>query len=462
MSRALFHPVTWVLGIMCIQWVVLAQSGPYTLKVPYVALALVIAFAASNMRRVRAAVWTVRQNWPWLLPFLLYMVLLSTVLFGSGVRNPGPRQFLYILGCVGIAASLAAATKASTILRTGGALAVILFVVVVELMARKLGLSWADAVRAFLTSGDLHFIVFSFLRPVFNSLDPTGDVTFVASQKNAIAACLLVSTLLFRSAWPKPSRDWVGWAHMGAVLFLLLMLNTRSVLIAAALGIMLAMSLRTFLRSEPTHWLLLKGLVALAAVIVAMGYIEASPVSDLMTDRFAFDDASAAARELQYSVALQKIADSPILGSGYQVVNGYVIHNLFLSAWVNAGILAFLLVLCFYLLLIARWLGFIWALVRRPEDWVLPLAPEWIAPLPLLPLFRVWISGDGGNPFLGEWIALGCFAGLVLANDLRRWALSGMQAGRAPGSRLRPGPAIRRGPLKPVPALINSAGNKIG
>lgn len=139
-----------------------------------------------------------------------------------------------------------------------------------------------------------------------------------------------------------------------------------------------------------------------------------------MSDRFAFDDASAAARVVQFETAIERIEKHPITGSGFYEIEGYTVHNLFLSAWMNAGIVAFLLVVCFYILLIGRWLTFVWTIARHPDQWVLPLAPEWIATLPLLPFFRVWLSGDGGNLFLGEWIAIAAFLGAILANDLKR------------------------------------------
>ena len=431
MKAALVHPVSWLLATMCIQWIVLGTAGSYSIKLPYFMLTLVILYALSSMRRIRAGMFFVRQNWQWILPLVLYLMLLTAALSNSNGHNGGPRQFFYLAGCIAVGACLAAARNAGPILRIGSGLAVILFVAVVEYLARKLGLSWLDAVREFVTSGNLHFIVFSFLRPVFNSLDPSGDVTFVASLKNAIAVCLLVAALLFRSASTRSSRDLVGMVHLGGVMFLLMMLNTRSVLIAAGVSILLAIALKAISNpSQNAHFLMLKGLGVVLALILAVSLSDQSGVTGLMDDRFAFDDQSAEARVEQFSFAIEKISENPIIGSGYQEVDGYSIHNIFLSAWMNAGIAAFLLVVSFYLLLIGRWLAFLLRLARDPRHWLLPLAPEWIAPLPILPFFRVWLSGDGGNLFLGEWIAVAAFLGLVLANDLKRRAVQ-MQALRS-------------------------------
>ena len=421
---AFVHPISLLLATMCIQWVVLASVGQYSLKLPYAAFGLVILFAVSGQRRIRACVFFVRQNGYWILPFILYIILLSAALYGSGGHNPGPRQLFYLTGCIAFAGCLAAARDMGAVLRAGATLAIGLFIVVVEFMARGLGLSWIDAIREFVTSGDLHFVVFSFLRPIFNSLDPTGEVTFVASQKNSIAVCVLVAGLLFRAGSAKPKSDILGMIHTAVILFLLLLLNTRSVIIVAGVSLILVMTLGELAkRVHNLQVLALKALAAILAVAIAISLSTPTPVGELIGDRFAFDDASAAARVVQFEAAIDRIEEHPITGSGFYEVAGYTVHNLFLSAWMNAGIFAFLFVVSFYVLLVGRWVSFVWNLVRHPERWVLPLAPEWVAPLPLLPFFRVWLSGDGGNLFLGEWIAVAAFLGLILANDLKRMAL---------------------------------------
>ena len=416
---ALFNPLTLVLASLCVEWFVVAQAGPFTIKLPYLALFLLTAYAATSFRRISAGLLFVRQNAAWIAPFILYLLLLGAALYGSAAQNTVPRQFIYLIGCVAFGGCLAAAHDIKPIFRLGGGVAVAIFIGVVEITARKLGLSWIDAIRQFVGSGDLHYVVYTFLNTVFNSTDP--DVNIVTSEKNAIAVCILVVGLVFRSASSKPSRDLVGMFHMGVVFVLLLMLNTRSVIIAAGMGVLLAIGLRLVTRpGSGAAFLGLKALCAVLAIVLVVEFSDSTPVTDLMSDRFAFEDTSAAARLEQYSVAIDRIEKHPWTGSGFYEVDGYPVHNLFLSSWMNAGIAALLTVLAFYFVLIGRWLAFLWMLVKRPERWVLPLAPEWIATLPICPLFRVWISGGGGNLFLGEWMALGVFLGVVLANDLKR------------------------------------------
>jgi hypothetical protein len=90
-----------------------------------------------------------------------------------------------------------------------------------------------------------------------------------------------------------------------------------------------------------------------------------------------------------------------------------------LGAWVQAGLVACRLVVTFYLAVLIRWISSLVTFTSRPERWVLPVAFDWIAPLPLLPLFRAWLSGEGGVFKFGEWIALSVFFGCLLANHIR-------------------------------------------
>jgi O-antigen ligase len=429
---ALFNPLTLLLASLCVEWFVLATIGTYSIKLPYLALVLVCLYAASSPRRIKSCLFFVQQNAAWIVAFILYLLLLGLALYGSPGENTVPRQFMYFVGCIAFGGSLAAARDMRTICRVGAGLAVVVFITVVEIAARKLGLSWVDAIGEFARSGDLHFVVYTFLRTVFSSLN-SDDVTLATSVKNAIAVTVLISGLLFRSASTKPSRDIVGMAHMAVVLGLMILLNTRSVLIAGAAGVLLAIGLRLVTRPGNSAALLgLKALSAIVAVTIVIAFSNSSAVTGLMTDRFSFQDQSAEARVEQYQVAIDRIEQHPWAGSGYYEVDGYPVHNLFLSAWMNGGIAALLTALFFYLVLFARWLGFLWMLVRKPERWVLPLAPEWIAALPIDPFIRVWLSGAGGNMFLGEWVAIGLFLGLLMANELK---CRQVEPKRSPGKR---------------------------
>jgi O-antigen ligase len=437
-TAALINPVTLVLAGMCIQWVTLGSIGPFSVKLPYLMLSLAMIYAASSSSRLRACSQFVRQNAAWIAPFAVYIVLLTVALYRSDGQNMPLRQIFYFVGTTAFAGSLAMTREPRSIIRIGASVAIALFIIVVEILARRIGLSWLDAISAFIRGGDLQFVIYRFFRPVFNSLDP--DVTVVASQKNAIAVCVLTAALLFRCASRHPWRDAKGAAVLVAALVLLLLLNTRSVLIVAGVSIVLATLMGAVMRPQHATGLLLKGLTAVALVVIAVGYTQAeTPALDTMSDRFSFEDQSTASRVQQYEAAVVKIKEHPLIGNGYFELDGKPIHNLFLSSWVHAGLAAFILVLAFYLALLGRWLSILLTVITYPERWVIPIAFEWIAPLPILPLFRVWLSGDGGHLFLGEWLALSAFLGIVLANDLKRRSLARRLA-----------VAVRTAPIEPA------------
>jgi hypothetical protein len=85
----------------------------------------------------------------------------------------------------------------------------------------------------------------------------------------------------------------------------------------------------------------------------------------------------------------------------------------------HAGLVAFLLVIFTYLMVVVGWFVFLVRVLSQPGYWVLPARPEWIA---ILPIFRVWITGDAGHPSFAEWITLCAFFGMILTNRLAKGA----------------------------------------
>jgi O-antigen ligase len=441
MIAAAINPITILLATLCLQWVALTSAGDFSLKVPYVALALVTIYVFTGPRKLRATILFVRQNIFWLAPFIVYLAILAAVLNGTPGDTIAPRQAFYLVSTIALGACIAATPRLSAVLRTGSILGLCVLIVAVEAAARSVGLSWIDAITAFLR-GNLNYVVYTFLRQVFNaaSSDP-GDMV-AAAAKNDIAVSVLVLTLLVRSSSRHPARDYIGMAILAVAFVLLILLNTRSVLIVGALSLCLAAAVGAAFRpGQNIPSLLAKGTLAAGVAVIAVAYsVAGSAASGILGERFAFDDYSSAVRVIQYQAAFEAIQSHPLAGVGYMEVDAHVIHNLFLSAWVHTGLAGFVLVVIFYMALVGAWLAFIARTVLRRRHWVLPIAPEWLAPLPMMPLFRVWLSGDAGHLFSGEWVALGIFFGCILANRIRR------------DKRLALLRTLRRAPAVPQPA----------
>jgi O-antigen ligase len=451
---SLLNPITLLLAVACLQWVPVAEIGPFRLLLPYLAFALLVPYVLVDRRRTRAAMLYIRHNAGWLAPVTIYFVMMAPRLWGTEAANFPPRQLFWLTCGVGFAASVASARKFVSF-RVGGVLGLVILIAVIEIFARRIGLSWTDAIRQFFVTGNLNFVVFQFFREIFNSIDPNlagSAKQFTGSTKNDVANALLVVALLFRSASVKPDRDIFGMVYMGIALVLLVMLNDRSVLISAAGGLLIATIIGAAMRPVGnTALLALKLIGLLGAIVVGLGTLtmETGPLATL-AQRFSFEDRSAVARLSQYEGAFSMIEKHPFTGNGYFEINGYAIHNAFLNAWAYGGFLPFLLVVIFYLVVLMRWMKSIRLVLRIRDYWVSPLAFEWVAALPFLPLFRMWLSGEGGIMKFGEWMAISAFFGCLVANELRRRALATMRGAQTPAAVARssfPGafkPAIRR------------------
>src|SRR5690606_21912118 len=84
-------------------------------------------------------------------------------------------------------------------------------------------------------------------------------------------------------------------------------------------------------------------------------------------------------------------------GTGVTVNNGLRAHNLFLSSWYECGMFTFLASVAFFLLIVIAWGNNMLGWLRTPGGASRPIDPDWLFALPVLPLVRSMVSGEGGN-----------------------------------------------------------------
>ncbi len=122
-----------------------------------------------------------------------------------------------------------------------------------------------------------------------------------------------------------------------------------------------------------------------------------------------------------YLGAIQTIEQNISFGDGSNVrIDGSAIHNLFLAAWAQAGVFAFVGAMLFWLIFVLKWGQRIIRCGRDRTYWRLNVPCEWVMALPVMPMFYVWLGGDSGNMNPPGWLSIGVFVGLVLTNDLQR------------------------------------------
>jgi hypothetical protein len=288
-------------------------------------------------------------------------------------------------------------------------------------LARQIGLGWIIVIKHLLSTGDLEFIFYQFLKETFQLVTASGSEA-KAADKNVVAVAILAALFLIRAGHNTMRADLFGKIIMLLGLFILVILNTRSVLLTAAISLPLAGWIGTMRNGvNSSGEFILKSVfffgIMISVVLVLSMDFAAAPFID---DRFSFSDSSSSKRLQQYAWALERIELNPLWGSGLAEFKGQPVHNLFLGAWMHAGFFAFLLVTISYSIAMISWLAFVFKIVTRRDYWVLPVRVEWIAVLPILPLLRVWIAGDAGHPSFVEWTTLCLFVGVVHSNGLAR------------------------------------------
>ena len=418
MTRALLSPLFWVMALLPLGWITLFKAGGFSVTLAYVPALALIAILPLRPVQLRGLGPVLSGFGFWLLPYAIYLPLLYIALAGSEAQGMPFRQVFFVTAAVACAVALSVHRDAAALCRAGGAGALILVVIVIEVLAWRVGLSWLDAITRFVTSGDLNFVIYGFFRSVFNALNPDDAESVAASVKNGVAVAVFTSLVLFRAGFSGAARDRTGSIVTLLVFGLLVMLNTRSVLLMAIAAMPLVSVMSAVRRGGVTVAGSLGLMGACLIGLVTLSYVLTSDSVVLSTlfDRFSFDDNSTGARTEQMRWAMARIDTAIWSGSGYAEVGGHPVHNLFVAAWMHAGLPAFLLVVTFYIGLVVTWVRFGLQIVLRPATWALRLRPEWIAVLPLVPMFRVWLSGDAGHMNYIEWVAVGLFMGALAAN----------------------------------------------
>lgn len=418
-SAALLLAFTFSLLSLSLGWMYVSPTGGTTLRVPYVLIPLLGLVLLAFPNRVAIALrYLASQSAIWLSIYIIYLLVLALKLAGMSDGGIIFRQVFFVVCAMTFGAAIIALGAAAKVLRYGAFLSIFVFILVTEWMARQIGLSWLVAFKNFITSGDFDFVTYEFLRELFRFSGPE-TLEVPASEKNLVAVALFTVLILFRAGHDGQGLDVLGWAVTALTVVVLVMLNTRSVLLVAGVSMVIAAGLAAVHRRKSVAQVLFAAVVAVAGLVAATVILS----SDLMAlsslkERFAFDDASAGGRIQQIGFAISSIEQSTVVGSGLIEINGQLVHNLFLGAWMHAGLLAFLLVTSAYLIMLATWLGFMVSYVTKPEGWVLPLRAEWVAVLPVLFFFRVWIAGDAGHPGFCEWIGFFSFQSILIVNAL--------------------------------------------
>jgi O-antigen ligase len=125
-----------------------------------------------------------------------------------------------------------------------------------------------------------------------------------------------------------------------------------------------------------------------------------------------------------YAIAVQKLDLNPLLGFGggarvATLADDFQIHNIFLNAWFETGIVGLVTSIIFFGTLFGVWIVNTLKFIRQPGSWALPYSPAWVMALPMLPIVNALQGGDG-NFDLASFFCIAAYFGWLTANQAAR------------------------------------------
>lgn len=450
--RLTFLPRNWqnadpalvaAIALLPLGWGTLIRIGPYSLEPFHVALLLLVGAAFCRPSGFANALHVVREFWIFFVGYGIYFFLqfFSYIM----TRDAGGLDFYVVKQLSFLAFGMAAAVRVmscrsiTATLHAGGVLSIIAFLVAMQISASFAGTSAIDAFVKLATTGNYHTWTWGFLTKVFNAFSnrsPGGAEQFVSALKNNIGTGLLITLICFRAgAAARPaSRGRVAFDYLLTVMFVvcILMMLSRSVMLAMLICVLIVYLVDAIVRQSAAIVIVILG--ALGAGLVLFLALPDTLLQGLGT-RFFQDTGSFDARIQVYDQAIPHIENHFWTGTGIgsQGEGDYSIHNLFLSAWYNAGVFAFVGAVVFWaaaMVYIGRHLLRI-AQGAYAVDPQLALFHAWIAVLPITGLFRCWLIGGGVLNF-SAWFSIGIFFGVLCREAMAQRAQAATRFATAP------------------------------
>ena len=420
--RGIDIPIVFALSLLPIVWLRLGHAGPFSIELFHLGGIVLILCTFLAVSRVGSIVEVIKHNRLWLIFFAFYLMIYFLAMLWHGTPrgiNPLVRQFFFLIVAICFASRIQYYKFVPSTLYVAAVIGLFGFLLMFWMSAQRVNLSLAAEAMNVVTTGNVDRFLYRFIRPTLNAFSASKALEFGASKRNEISAALLVIWLFIKigGSWMVKSWWMRGFDICLSVicLGLILIFMTRSVILSmivvlAGVGIHRLLSRRATWRSV---------LVAMVAgLVVSLVLIKGEAITDLLFQRFVEDTQSYKFRLSVYNFAIEQIEAGLWFGSGFlPQKSGIRVHNIFLAAWAQAGIFAFWCALSFWLLLSVRALRVMFSRAATQSQWRLPVGPEWVAALMVMPLFRVLLSGDSGNLNLPEWISIGGFMGLLLLNE---------------------------------------------
>lgn len=391
-----------------LQWVTVVNAGPLVLKPVHLPFFAAAAMGWLALLRGRVLVRVACPALPFAVPYAVYLLLmLASVVFLNGDFPTVAKYTIYFLGVCGWFFLLATMERRDALAAAfwGSASAAFLFFAIAFFTLQSRGINLFSVIGRALATGDTGALQFVIFRNLFNETGAVSDEAFGTALRHTSLGFIFIAFIVSLANW---SRNRI--AKAAAVLSLLIILTSvsRSQWLAAFLALS-----PLILRSAMARPGL--SLYAIGAVLIGAGWlalsVDLSGIEAIIEQRFG--NLEEDGRVGMYDAAFGYIDARPLLGygAGYEINFGGVhtlqVHNIFLGAWVQIGLLGLFCSIAFTATLV--WL---YAVSLSRAFW----SAEWtcLTGLAVLPLFRSQLSGGGGNYTLPEWICIALFLALAV------------------------------------------------
>lgn len=408
---------TFALGPL--QWITLLDVG-LSLKPMHPPLFLAAAIGWARFSQGRVSAELIRAILPFVLLYIGYLSLLFLSVLWGGTLTFTVKYLIYFICALGFMFLLATYDydELMRVLFWGGISSSLFFVGVAALTLAANGVNLLDVVLRALITGNPAILQFVVFRNLFDAAaGDGGDAASVALRHTSLGfvyiGFMLAAATARSSLW-----SWAGLLFAGSIILITVSRSLTITVILALSPLVYGLS-----RKHPTTSLFALFGVFIAVLILPL-YVDFSGFAKIIDERFS--SLSEDGRFRMYDIAVGLINDRPLLGYGsgyYDDFGGHKehqVHNLFLGAWIQAGVLSLFCAVGFTLFLATLYF-------KRLAYYISDPSKVCLLGILVLPLFRTQISGSGGNYNLPEWICIAIVMSLFAVTPQR-------VAGNAPAS----------------------------
>lgn len=424
-----------------IQFLALANLGGLNVKPIHICFIYIMAFVVFDRRSEEYLARFLREGWGFFGGFVAYLavLLLSTfwAIDGAAAISKFAKFSIYFLICVlstlvFARSSYLAVTRAVIWGTIGG---VIAFAAAAYVALSAVGLNVLLYVLDALNSGN--FIAFQFSFYIYLSQYFGADPTEVAGIRHATVNFLIFMFLLFMAIQPLmrsrgPEQRALGVIAAAMSLFIIILSFSRSSIAIISVIVLFAWTFQLArsgwrLPARKAAFALISAM-AMAAIGMVVLFTSAALQNSLLklgtvlSERFS--KLGGDERFQIYAIAVQKLDLNPLLGFGggarvATLADDFQIHNIFLNAWFETGIVGLVTSIIFFGTLFGVWIVNTLKFIRQPGSWVLPYSPAWVMALPMLPIVNALQGGDG-NFDLASFFCIAAYFGWLTANQVAR------------------------------------------